>query len=133
MAHSIQEYRGRSLVLSDLDIVAAVLLLRWSADEQGDGPSRMLVLRWEQALGVAGPGTIDLRLDEIGRSDEDRRCLRDGLATLRRQTESFGATIPGSVLGASPFAGVALSDYPGPLVRRLALALEDLVGGGPPA
>jgi hypothetical protein len=103
MGHSYVEFRGRDLLMHDIEITTVVSVVVDAIRSATGTPSltpnvAQLVGSWEQRGDVYGPGSLGFSLDDFVRSDEDRRCLLDLLDFAAKRLEQQGAVVSGSYL-----------------------------------
>jgi hypothetical protein len=119
MGHSYVEFRGRSRLLQDVEIVAVVhLTLDTARHEAGSPPLtggvEALLRGWRTLIDVYAPGCLDLGLDAAVRTDADHDCLLGLLARSRTRLERIGPVVPGHYLDAIVDAPAifAFGDWP---------------------
>lgn len=102
MGHSYVEFRGRSRLMPDIEIVTAVHVV---LDVVRETPSLKLTENidallesWGTLMEPYGPGCLDVALDKFVETDADRDCLLDLLERSRGKLQEFGATVPGDYL-----------------------------------
>jgi hypothetical protein len=129
MGHSIQCFRGKSIVLDDADVFATVNFAAHSsrATEKSEKLSE-LINGWEHQLEISGPGTIDLELDHYLQTSDDINEFSIFLNGFRQRVDSFGDDIPVEILQRSVPMGIVLKDpYPAHLIISTLIELERLV------
>lgn len=128
MAHSVQEFRGKYVALNDLDIVAFIAVVHAAMERVHDADNHLNTLQsWDHQLKVAGPGSLDLMLDEIIQSSEDKERFLDMLQKARAKIEAFGDVIPATVLHCQTGMGATLKDYPSDLILAVVDKLREIV------
>lgn len=103
MAHSYLEFRNRSLLLKDLDIlgIAHCALEEGGLMRAGDTlPSAIekMLQVWPYHLETAGVGCLDLQLDNILSTQDDVRTFLALLERIEQRFKNFGSVVPGSYL-----------------------------------
>jgi hypothetical protein len=120
MAHSIQTVGDRAESFNDLDLLVLICLAGQEVTSSAPSYPRLasFVKRWKHEVATYGPGTIDLRLDDLVTDDLVTATgalseLDSMLTALRARLEQHGRTIPAAVLNSEcPTPGVTFYDYP---------------------
>jgi hypothetical protein len=101
MAHSVLRFRGRALLMKDVDISIIFYFLSnlarkgfardetWVAD---------VTEKWRQDLFCSPPGCIRLELDKVLHTDERVSFVLRMLDAMSSEVEGFGPTVPVSWL-----------------------------------
>lgn len=132
MANSIQVSGGSAEVFNDLDLIAIICLLDLEVESW---PGRYaagatILSEWKRDLEGYGPGTIDLKISEIGSSDAAKSDLICLLTAISEKADKYGKTIPAAVLNerCAP-QGVKFHDFSVPLIKEAIARLKALLSG----
>lgn len=103
MGHSFVEFKDRTRMLNDIEIVTVVHIVldmvRQASDSlQLTDQVRALVDSWSALIDTYGPGLLDIDLNQFLRTDADRDSLLELLRASRDMLERFGPLIPGEYL-----------------------------------
>lgn len=115
MTHSIQTMGDASEIINDLDLVATIGLLSREFEKDPIRHARMepWIRGWLEQSSNYAPGTIDLELEDIAASAEDRTALVDLLDALEAELARLGPVVPGPLLDDMKLsAGMVFGDYP---------------------
>src|SRR5689334_18360368 len=113
MAHSIQTYRGKSEVINDLDLLViigfSIAIINHSTEFRG---LQGLAGQWQESLRQYGPGTIDLKLEQIVVDPERLLSLERLLGKILEQISHYHEKIPADVLNERlSVSGVRFNDF----------------------
>jgi hypothetical protein len=113
MGHSIQTFRGKTAIINDFDLFVLIGFSLEILPTLRQCPSLEGVSReWEQALRQYGPGVLDLKLDELLRTADQRREFGALLEDVKERIGEYKSKIPGSVLNEKiRIPGVVFYDY----------------------
>jgi len=132
MANSIQVSGGSVEVFNDLDLIAIICLLDLEVESQ---PGRhaagaTILSKWKRDLEGYGPGTIDLKISEMGSSDAAKSDLVSLLTAISEKADLYGKTVPAAVLNerCAP-QGIKFYDFPVPLIKAAIARLKGLLSG----
>jgi hypothetical protein len=103
MGHSYVEFRGRSRLLQDVEIITVVHLVLDTARLEAGSPRltdgvEALLGNWRTLIDVYAPGCLEVGLDASVRTDVDHDCLLSLLARSRSRLEGIGPVVPGPFL-----------------------------------
>ena len=131
MATSIQIVGGIKELFKDLDLIAFIYLLEPEKAPIGQqDPITILVARmWKEDLKGYGPGTIDLKLEEMGSGmrASSLKLVRDA----RKMVEKMGDYVPASLLNdRNRIPGIAFYDLKKELLLDTIIKLERLLVDG---
>lgn len=130
MANSTQEFRGRFISFNDLDIIAVIhLTMDVYKSLHEDKKISEIVAGWAHQMEIAGPGSIDLMLDDYLQSPDEKNAFFVLLEGVRNRVKMFGSVVPVSVLSRPVAMGVAFKDYPAQEIHSCLDELENLVLG----
>lgn len=112
MANSIQEFREEFESFNDLDIIAMIHLATevYSSLDKNRKISD-IISGWRRQMEIAGPGTIDLMLDDYLKTPEDRGAFFLLLKEIRRKVLEFGEVIPINILNMPVEMGASFNNY----------------------
>lgn len=101
MSHSFLEFRSRTKLMRDLDLIVVthtMLDVALNADPRIELTPRVVQLFecWNMMLDPYPAGCLDLQLDEFVRTDGDILCFVHVLETARGRIRDFGSIIPAS-------------------------------------
>lgn len=130
MAHSIQEFDGKIKIFNDLDLIAVVLLLlKLLSTAPKNDLSEKLMESWRRTLSLYGPGTIELELESLIRSNDDKAMLLDLLRLVEESLLDYGDFVPASILNNLSDApeGVIFFDFKCAFIIDALNSLEELL------
>jgi hypothetical protein len=115
MATSLQKVANRTVSFKDIDLIAFVILASECLLSHASAyPTlRPRAATWTADLKYYGTGIINLRLDDIARSDVTRQEFLDLLSNVRSRAAEFGDSIPPDFLNdRCPAPGVEFRNFP---------------------
>ena len=123
MATSIQTIGDRAEVVNDLDLLALLAILKDTATQTRDRYSSLQPFMecWEENCVGYGPGTLDLRLEDIAADQITKSELEHLLMGVEGKLSGFGKTVPTSLLSRCRAPGVTFNDYP---TSKIKLTIE---------
>jgi hypothetical protein len=129
MASSIQSYRERTSSFKDLDLIAILILLESELERDRTalqlGP---VFAEWHKALDGYGPGTIDLRLNDLLSSEEMRQAMLALLDAVDARLRAFDKTVPAWILnGRWSVPDVIFLDYSAAKLSVASSALREML------
>ncbi|MBV8224672.1 MAG: hypothetical protein JO232_05730 [Verrucomicrobia bacterium] len=113
MATSIQEFKGKTLMLNDLDLIlVVVIILRLISKTPESVGLEHVAEHWKRALASYGPGVLDLELDKLMGAPGDVSSLSTLLSRIEAELAPYGGIVPASVLNDLVFMpGIKFADY----------------------
>ena len=127
MAHSIQQFGGRTEIINDLDLAALFIVARQICE--GRQTSVPPFIAWEHSLRHYGLGAIDLALDRL--TEIEAENFGTTLQSVLVGLHAFGSHIPASLLQQRNMSlGVVFSDYPVALLVDVVAQLSSFISAG---
>ena len=132
MAHSIQSVGARAVIINDFDLL---VLVRMMLEEVSVGHGlyeslAALVPAWERCLESSGPGTVDLKLEELRDKPSAKSELRMLFSKVRLSLLSWGEEISEAVLNSRyRIRGAKFSNYKTDRLRSALGKIETLLEG----
>lgn len=129
MAHSIQEFEGKKKIFNDLDLLVVVLLvLKFFSNTPKDDFLEKVRKSWTSILASYGPGLLELELEGLIQSNEEKITLLNVLHEVKKDLSEYGDLVPARVLnGVATFNGVKFFDYQTVLIVNGLTTLEELL------
>ena len=130
MAHNIQMFREKSLIIHDLDlIVLMAFALKLIRENPQYAVLEECAEQWKCALANYGPGVLDLGLEELENAPTKIDALAALLTGIEVEVIRSGESVPASVLNAltDRVPGVVFSDYKVELILELIRAFRCLL------
>lgn len=132
MGHSFLEFRNKSQLLNDFDIIFVVHITLDAIRNSSDRPTitsgiKELLDYWETLTNIYGPGCLETELDRFVVTEDDRACLLRLLELARSLIEHFGATVPGDYLNRIINAP-ALFHFPDEKTSNVLAAFDKFIG-----
>jgi hypothetical protein len=130
MAHSIQTIGEKSEIFKDADLIALVCLLNLEATSNpGEYPAlNPVIAQWMREIAASGPGTIDLKLDELPTGGREKSEMRALLAAIERNIALFGNAVPAAILNEQcPLPGITFNDFKTSFVKDAVDKLRGLL------
>jgi hypothetical protein len=129
MASSLQSFGGKAELFNDLDLM---VLLQFVAEIVSDSNELAALSNsvgaWNKAVRIAGPGVLDLALEENLKTPTERSAMASALRQLKTRVSTFGSIIPAAVLNEKNIApGVTFFDYQSQRLIDTAARLEGLI------
>jgi hypothetical protein len=102
MAHSFIEFKGKSYIINDLDIIILVALIIDFVDNRNtkkvDNRIHDMLDYWRTLIEVSGPGCYDLKLDDYLNDNLSLAAFKQLVNDLARDLDRFGVAINGAHL-----------------------------------
>lgn len=129
MAHSIIEFKDKSIRVHDLDLAVACFLLMEQGRAAGLEPIAKLFEDWIDSISFDGPGCIDLHLDENLVDAETVQVMKDLIdSTIQSLNEESGLYSKDELNSILAKAKISLeSDYRVDLIRGALVELRSLI------
>jgi hypothetical protein len=129
VATSIQEFKGKALMLNDLDLILVVaLILRLIPRTPRSLALEHVAEHWERALASYGPGVLDLELDTLMRSPVEVNSLSALLSSIEAELAPYGGIVPASVLNdLVSLPGIKFADYQAETIVIAGKLLKELL------
>lgn len=133
MAHSIQEYKGKSATFDDADLLAVIGFAIDLADRSPRFEKiRNMINDWRASLPGYGPGVIELNLDQIAEDPKALRELKELLELIQQKISQYHDKIPAAVLneelGLKEPTRIVFYDYKISFVKEAVEKIEALIG-----
>jgi hypothetical protein len=130
MANSTQVFRGRYITLNDRSLLAVIALLQQLEARQSTKKFSGMLEQWYAMLERSGPGTIDLKLDELLIEDQDIDLFEDKLRHILRDISEMGAKIPANLLNDATLpTEIVFKDFPSHTLNYCIVELIELIEG----
>jgi|SRR6185437_3636839 len=129
MAHSIPTYKGRTVVINDLDlmVILGFGLQAISKSTQFEN-LQSLAVEWRTALDLYGPGCIDLKIDELLQTPTQVKEFATLLERVFQQASQYHEKIPADVVSKMvTVRGVKFEDYRVERVNEAVRKLQILI------
>lgn len=136
MATSIQVVHGRSQLFNDLDVIALICLMteRVASVETSYVQLNSFITEWNEALMNYGPGTIDLKFDELVASSAAFHQFTSLIDNIYDEMKRIDMHVLTSTLNARCRApGVHFANYRGGLLTRMIDEVRSLLQYDPSA
>ncbi len=135
MGHSVIQFNGREALLNDLDLIAVwILLLKPDSEFDAVGELTTNISQLHRSLSEllewAGPGCLNMALDEFLRSKEDFECFRLSLQAIEKSLRRCEEFVPEDFLN-TRMAAPGIPEFANFPKRKLLMAIQrlrDLVG-----
>jgi len=129
MAHSIIEFKDKSIRVHDLDLAVACFLLIEQKPVARSEPIVKLFEDWIDSISFDGPGCIDLHLDEHLNDAETNKLVKDLIDTTMQNLNEMSGCYPKDELNSIlSKAKISLeNDYRVDLIRGVLAELRTLV------
>lgn len=113
MGHSILIYRGRKEIIHDLDLLVILgFALQITHESVRFENLQKLREAWKEVPKMYGPGVIDLKIDELIKTDTQVGELRTLLETVLQQAAQYHEQIPADILEKMVVVpGIRFNDY----------------------
>src|SRR5438045_9344062 len=99
MATSVQNFRGRGLPMSDLDLIILMSFVTDIAKQQdGEKALHPLITAWQESQDQYGPGMLDLKLDSFLANPAEAESFQRILSRVKEMILGHGDLLPATEL-----------------------------------